>query len=107
MGALHVNEANFEAEVLKSSTPVLVDFWAEWCGPCKMVAPILDELAGELSGKLKIVKVNVDEAGDLAAQYSIMSIPTMIVFKGGKPVNQIVGAMSKQQLLSKLQGDIN
>jgi len=102
MGALHLNEKNFEAEVLKSSLPVLVDFWAEWCGPCKMIAPVIDQLAVELQGKMKIAKVNVDEAAELAGQFNVMSIPTLLIFKGGKPVDQIVGAMPKDKLLAKL-----
>ena len=106
MAVAHVTEKNFEVEVLESPLPVLVDFWAEWCGPCKMIAPIIEEIAQELQGKLKIVKVNVDEAGELAAQHNIMSIPTLIVFKGGKAVDQFVGAMGKAQLLAKLKGDV-
>lgn len=102
MGALHLDAKNFETEVLKSSTPVLVDFWAEWCGPCKMLSPIIDQLAGELQGKMKMTKLNVDEAPDLAGQFNIMSIPTLLIFKDGKPVDQIVGAMPKDRLLAKL-----
>ena len=102
MGALHVDEKNFEAEVLKSSLPVLVDFWAEWCGPCKMIAPVIDQLSVELQGKMKIAKVNVDESSPLAGQFNVMSIPTLLIFKGGKPVDQIVGAMPKDKLLIKL-----
>ena len=100
--SLQLNEKNFEVEVMQSPIPVLVDFWAEWCGPCKMISPIVDELAKELSGKLKVTKVNVDEAQELAVKYGIMSIPTLLVFKKGKVINQIVGAMSKEQLLSKI-----
>jgi len=102
MGALHFDDKNFEAEVVKSTLPVLVDFWAEWCGPCKMVGPIIDQLAVELDGKMKIGKVNVDESAQLAGLYNVMSIPTMLVFKGGLPVEQIVGAMPKDRLLAKL-----
>lgn len=101
--AVSVNEKNFEAEVLKSSVPVLVDFWAEWCGPCRMLSPIVDEVARELAGQLKVVKVNVDEAPDLAGKYSIMSIPTLLVFKQGQPVEQMVGAMPKDRLLAKIK----
>ncbi|MBF0510975.1 MAG: thioredoxin [Candidatus Omnitrophica bacterium] len=102
MGALHLDEKNFEDEVLKSSIPVLVDFWAEWCGPCKMIAPVIDQLAVELQGKMKVAKVNVDEASQLAGQYNVMSIPTMLIFKGGEPVDQIIGAMPKDRLLAKI-----
>ena len=100
MAVLEVTDKNFESEVLNSELPVLVDFWAEWCGPCKMISPIVDELAHDLEGKLKVAKVNVDEAQELAAKFNVMSIPTLLVFKGGEPVEQIVGAMSKDQLLS-------
>lgn len=106
MSVVQVTEKNFEAEVLKSSVPVLVDFWAEWCGPCKQLSPIVDELAADLNGKLKVVKVNVDEASELAAQHSIMSIPTLMVFKNGEAVDQFVGAMGKAQLLAKIQPNL-
>ena len=106
MGATEVTEKNFEDEVTKSGIPVLVDFWAEWCGPCKMISPIVDEIADELSGKLKVVKVNVDEAQELAAKYNIMSIPTLLVFKNGEIAEQIVGAMSKDQILEKINPQI-
>ena len=103
---LELTEKNFENEVTKSGLPVLVDFWAEWCGPCKMMSPIVDQIAAEMQGKLKVAKVNVDEAQELAAQFNIMSIPTMIVFKAGQPVEIIVGAMSKDQLLGKVKTKI-
>ena len=103
MAVLSVTNKNFENEVLKSELPVLVDFWAEWCGPCKMISPIVDELSNELKGEIKVTKVNVDEAQDLASKFNIMSIPTLILFKKGKPVDQIVGAMSKDQLLKKIK----
>jgi thioredoxin 1 len=102
MGALHLDEKSFEAEVVKSTLPVLVDFWAEWCGPCKMIGPIIDQLSAELEGKMKVAKVNVDESPKLAGQYNVMSIPTLLVFKAGQPVDQIVGAMPKDRLLAKL-----
>jgi thioredoxin 1 len=89
---------NFSEEVLKSSTPVLVDFWAEWCGPCKMIAPVLDELAGEYAGKVKIGKVNIDDHQQLAINYGINSIPTLLFFKGGQVVDQVVGMRSKRDL---------
>lgn len=99
----HVDMASFQSEVIASNLPVLVDFWAEWCGPCKAIAPVLEQLNGELAGKLKIVKVNVDEAPDLAQQFQIRSIPTLLVFKGGRVVDQKMGAMSKAQFSSWLQ----
>ena len=106
MTSIHLDEKNFKSEVLEESLPVLVDFWAQWCGPCRVLSPIVDEIAQELEGKLKVGKVNVDEAGELAAQYNIMSIPTLLLFKKGEVVNQIVGAMPKDQLLSKLKPNL-
>jgi len=102
MSALQLTEKNFEEEVLKSQLPVLVDFWAEWCGPCRMVGPIVDEIAKDYQGKLKVAKLNVDEAQDLAIKYGVMSIPTLLLFRQGKVANQVVGAMSKDQLINRL-----
>jgi thioredoxin 1 len=99
-----LSQASFEAEVLKSMGAVLVDFWAEWCGPCKMIAPIVEELAQDYQGRLKVCKLNVDEEREIAANYGIRSIPTLILFKGGKPVEQIIGALPKSALKSKIEG---
>ncbi|MDO9535029.1 MAG: thioredoxin [Bacillota bacterium] len=93
-----ISDKDFDGEVLGSSEPVLVDFWAPWCGPCKMVAPVLEELAGDYEGRLKVVKVNVDENAGTASRYSIMSIPTMMLFKNGDAVETIVGFRKKEDL---------
>ena len=97
-------KSNFDQEVLKSDGAVLVDFWAEWCGPCKMIAPLIEELAKDFQGRLKVGKLNVDEERDIASQYGIRSIPTLILFKEGKPVEQIIGALPKSALKSKIEG---
>jgi len=100
---INLTKDNFDQEVKSSEIPVVVDFWAEWCAPCKMLMPILEELEKEISGKVKIAKVNIDEAKELAEQFQVMSIPTLIFFKGGEVVDQNVGALPKEALLSKIQ----
>jgi len=100
--ALAVTDASFEQEVLKSDVPVLVDFWAEWCGPCRMVSPIVEELGKEYDGKLKVAKVDVDSNTQIATQYGIMSIPSLLFFKNGEVVDQIVGAVPKKALVDRL-----
>jgi thioredoxin 1 len=99
---VEIEEDKFDEVVLKSKTPVLVDFWAPWCGPCRMVAPIVDELAGEYAGKLSFVKVNVDNNQKVAGKYGVMSIPTLILFKDGKPMTNIVGFKPKDELKKSL-----
>ena len=99
---VNLSETTFDEEVGASSEPVLVDFWAEWCGPCKMIAPILEEIAAEQTGFLRIAKVNVDEAPDLARRFEVMSIPTLILFNDGVPAKRMVGAKGKPQLLEEL-----
>ena len=97
-----ITDAEFDAEVLKSDIPVLVDFWAPWCGPCKAMIPIVDELSGEYEGKVKIVKMNVDENMEVPSKHNVMSIPTFIIFKGGEAVNTFVGAKSKEDVKKAL-----
>lgn len=98
MATVKINNSNFESDVLKSSEPVVVDFWAEWCGPCKMIAPALEEIATELAGQVKIAKVNIDENPELAAQYGVRSIPTLLLFKNGEIAANMVGAAPKSRL---------
>jgi len=101
--AINVDDTNFKEEVLKATLPVLVDFWAPWCGPCQMMTPVIEEISNEYKGQLKVCKLNVDEAQVTAAQYGIMSIPTLAIFKGGKVMDKVVGAMPKEALVNKLK----
>ncbi len=102
----HVTDANFDAEVLRSDTPVLVDYWAEWCGPCKMIAPVLDEIANEYGDKLKVVKLNIDENQSTPPKYGIRGIPTLMLFKNGSIEATKVGALSKSQLTAFIDSHI-
>jgi thioredoxin 1 len=102
----HTSDASFNADVIESDKPVLVDYWAEWCGPCKMIAPILDEVSKDYDGRLKIAKMNVDENRDVPAKYGIRGIPTLMLFKGGQLAATKVGALSKAQLTAFLDGNL-
>lgn len=106
MSTLHFTDSNFKKEVLESKQPVMVDFWATWCGPCKMIAPFIDELAKEYAGKIKIGKIDVDSNSKVATEYGVMSIPTIIFFKNGKVLNQIVGAVSKLDLKRNIEENL-
>lgn len=103
MSVVTITNDNFQNEVINSEKPVLVDFWASWCGPCRMVSPVVDEIAEESAGKYKVGKINVDEQPELAAQFNVMSIPTLIVFKGGAAAKTLVGVRSKADILSMLE----
>ena len=106
MAVAKASDASFEADVLKSTEPVLVDFWAEWCGPCRVISPIVDEVAGELQGKLRVVKINVDENPATAAKYGIMSIPTLMIFKNGAMAARQIGALPKAKIVQWIHGAI-
>ncbi|MCD6261776.1 MAG: thioredoxin [Deltaproteobacteria bacterium] len=99
---MHVTDQSFDEEIINSDIPALVDFWAEWCGPCRMVGPVIDELANEYAGKVKIAKVNVDDNRQIPARFGIRNIPTMILFKNGQPVQTIIGARPKEELAKEL-----
>jgi len=103
---VHVTDDNFEAEVLKSDLPVLVDYWAEWCGPCKMIAPVLDEITGEYEGKIKVAKLNIDENPNTPPRYGIRGIPTLMLFKDGEVEATKVGAVSKSQLIAFIDSNL-
>ena len=106
MSALHFTDAGFKKEVVESSLPVLVDFWASWCGPCKIIAPHIEELAKEYAGKMKIGKMDIDSDSKIATEYGVMSIPTLIFFKHGKVMDQLVGAVSKADLKRKIEENL-
>lgn len=103
---IKLTKSNFEQEVVNSDKPVFVDFWAQWCGPCRAVAPIVDELANDYDGKIKVAKVNVDEEGELAQKFRVMSIPTLMVFKSGEVADKIIGARPKDELASVIEKNI-
>ncbi len=103
MSVISLNEKNFEEEVLKSEKPVFIDFWASWCGPCRMMSPVVDELAEEMGDSVKVCKINIDEENNLAVKYNVMSIPTFIILKNGKEVNRSVGVQDKEELKNMLK----
>jgi len=107
MKPVEITDQNFQQEVLESPIPVLVDFWAVWCGPCRVIAPVVEELAQEYDGRLKVGKLDVDHNPNTAAQYGIRSIPSLMIFKGGEAVDMIVGAVPKQQLVSKIEQHVS
>jgi len=107
MATVKVDNNNFRADVLEANVPVVVDFWAEWCGPCKMIAPIVEQIAAEHSGKLTVGKLDVDSNANTAMKYGVMSIPTLILFKDGQPVERLVGYMPKERLLAKIKPHLN
>lgn len=106
MPLIHLTDSNFKEEVLSAKLPVLVDFSASWCGPCKALAPVIDELAKEYAGKFKVCKLNVDDGQETATKYGVMSVPTLMIFKGGKVIEQSVGALGKQQLKQKIDANL-
>ena len=106
MATVKVSDASFEADVLASDTPVVVDFWAEWCGPCKQIGPALEEISEELSGKVRIVKINIDDNPNVPQQYGVRAIPTLMIFKGGEPASTQVGAQTKSKLADWITGEI-
>ena len=106
MNILHLNDKNFNSKVINSKEPVLVDFWAEWCAPCKRLTPVIEELSKEYDGKIKIAKLNVEEGKNAATNFGIMSIPTLMLFKNGKVVKQVVGIVSKKELKSMIESNI-
>ena len=103
MSVIILNEKNFEEEVLNSTKPVLIDFWASWCGPCKMMSPVIDSLAEEMGEKVKVCKINIDEEQNLAVKYNVMSIPTFVVLKDGKEVGRSIGVQDKEKIISMLK----